>query len=485
MSNTQSNPVLITASVREGEEEEFNAIEAIVSKFGPDSLEKYRRRKVEATYGNLYVEKKDVESNMELEVTTVNDGKIAGYDETESNMNPNPNLIRQGVLEGVSSIKPNGNTAVPSRLKWSDDEEQTQKIDEENLGFGGNKKLGFGGGNKDDIAEKGSGTTNVEGEGKPVIHVQSEQFIHLKEKNSKLVVGSFIGRRPGYAYVKDVVTRMWRLKNPFVMRAYGDRMFTFEFEKEEDRSSVLEMGSFHVASQLVVIRPWKLFVETESEELTTIPIWVLFKQFPMDLWDSKGFSMVGSAGDNCGSRQAKSVFGHHDKTCPKKKQNKVEQSVWVEKEKPEDDSGSVVGDDQCGKDDLQLVVVDEDHVVEKSNEGVRGSEGEKSEECTQNPNQFEPNKTPPMSEQPYEEESEKGKQKVSEEGTWETPKKKHTFRPSSPSRNTTNYESIQKRVGEKLAKLKGSNNEGGYGHPQSVQKRSGMTSGGGYGSLQK
>ncbi|KAF5195204.1 hypothetical protein FRX31_015210 [Thalictrum thalictroides] len=272
MSNTQSNPVLITASVREGEKEEFNAIEAIVSKFGPDSLEKYRRRKVEATYGNQYVQKKDVESNMELEVTAVNDGKFSCYDETESNMNPNPNLIWQGVLEGVSSIKPNGNTIVPSRLKWSD-EEQIQKLDEENLGFGG--------GNKDDIVEKGSGTTNVEGgkswadvlvratvgknsleyippmivEGKPVIHVQSEQFIHLKEKNSKFVVGSFIGRRPGYAYVKDVVTRMWRLKNPFIMRAYGDRMFTFEFEKEEDRSIVLEMGSFHVASQLVVIRP--------------------------------------------------------------------------------------------------------------------------------------------------------------------------------------------------------------------------------------
>ncbi|KAF5195203.1 hypothetical protein FRX31_015209 [Thalictrum thalictroides] len=253
----------------------------------------------------------------------------------------------------------------------------------------------------------------------------------------------------------------------------------------------------------------------------------------MDLWDSKGFSMVGSAvgrplfTDRLTEEKRRTsyariyievdtkckfprettvvldkqkvikipieynwkpakcstcdVFGHHDKIYPKKKQKKVEQSVWVEKEKLEDYSGSVVGDDQSGKDDLQLVVVDEDPVVEKSNEGVRGSEGEKSEECTQN----EPNKTPPMSEQPNEEESEKGKQKVSEEGAWETPKKKHTFRPSSPSQNTTIYESIQKRVGEKLAKLKGSNNEGGYGHPQSVQKRSGMTSGGGYGSLHK
>ncbi|KAF5175711.1 hypothetical protein FRX31_034699, partial [Thalictrum thalictroides] len=86
-----------------------------------------------------------------------------------------------------------------------------------------------------------------------------------------------------------------------------------------------------------------------------------------------------------------------------------------------------------------------------------------------------------MSKQP----NEKGKQKVTEEGAWETPKKKHTFRPSNPSQNTTNYESIQKRVGEKVAKLKGSNNEGGDGLPQSVQKRSAMTSGGGYGNVHK
>ncbi|KAF5176856.1 hypothetical protein FRX31_033557, partial [Thalictrum thalictroides] len=87
-------------------------------------------------------------------------------------------------------------------------------------------------------------------EGKPVIHIRSEQFSHVQERNSNLVVGSFVGRRPGFAYVRDVVTRLWKLKNSFIMRPYGHKMFTFEFQNEEDRSSVLEKGSFHVASQL-------------------------------------------------------------------------------------------------------------------------------------------------------------------------------------------------------------------------------------------
>ncbi|KAF5204181.1 Zinc knuckle (CCHC-type) family protein [Thalictrum thalictroides] len=79
------------------------------------------------------------------------------------------------------------------------------------------------------------------------------------------------------------------------MKVYGDKMFTFEFSNEDDRKAVLDIGSFHVASQLFVVRPWKLFVEAETEELKTIPIWVLFKKLPIELWDRKGFSQVGSA----------------------------------------------------------------------------------------------------------------------------------------------------------------------------------------------
>ncbi|KAF5179796.1 hypothetical protein FRX31_030617, partial [Thalictrum thalictroides] len=176
------------------------------------------------------------------------------------------------------------------------------------------------------------------------------------------------------------------------MRPYGDKMFTFEFQNEEDRSSVLEKGNIHVASQLVVIRPRKLFVETEGEELKTIYIWVVFKNFPMDLWDAKGFSMVGSSVGHplftnriTEERQRTSyaricievdtkckfpkettivldqkkvvkipieynwkptrcmkcdVFGHYEKTCPKSKPM-PKQNMWVQREKKEAERDNV------------------------------------------------------------------------------------------------------------------------------------------------
>ncbi|KAF5193761.1 Dna polymerase iii, partial [Thalictrum thalictroides] len=41
-------------------------------------------------------------------------------------------------------------------------------------------------------------------------------------------------------------------------------------------------------------RSWKLFVEAEMKEMKTVPIWVILKGYPMELWDRKGFSKVGS-----------------------------------------------------------------------------------------------------------------------------------------------------------------------------------------------
>ncbi|KAF5190375.1 hypothetical protein FRX31_020038, partial [Thalictrum thalictroides] len=56
----------------------------------------------------------------------------------------------------------------------------------------------------------------------------------------------------------------------------------------------LGVGSLHIASQLFILRPWKLFVEAEFNDLKTIPIWVVMKRFPMELWDDEGFGRVAS-----------------------------------------------------------------------------------------------------------------------------------------------------------------------------------------------
>lgn len=65
-------------------------------------------------------------------------------------------------------------------------------------------------------------------------------------------------------------------------------MFSFEFTLEEESLKVFEIGCFHIASQLFLVRPWKLFIEVELEEMKIIPIWVILNNF---LW-SCGMSNV-------------------------------------------------------------------------------------------------------------------------------------------------------------------------------------------------
>ncbi|KAL5701522.1 hypothetical protein ACHQM5_026848 [Ranunculus cassubicifolius] len=79
------------------------------------------------------------------------------------------------------------------------------------------------------------------------------------------------------------------------MKFYGRKSFSFAFEDEEDKSKALEFGNFHIASQVFIVRPWKLCIETDLKNLETIPIWVLFKKIPEELWNGDGLSRIASA----------------------------------------------------------------------------------------------------------------------------------------------------------------------------------------------
>lgn len=109
-------------------------------------------------------------------------------------------------------------------------------------------------------------------DGKPVVRLDSKKFEAVHKKYGSMVVGGFVGKRLPFQYVKEAIKQTWRLKNEFVMKPYGDWMFSFEFGTEEDRLKVLEIGCIHIASQWFVVRPWQLFFEADLEDMKTIPI---------------------------------------------------------------------------------------------------------------------------------------------------------------------------------------------------------------------
>ncbi|KAF5188934.1 Zinc knuckle (CCHC-type) family protein [Thalictrum thalictroides] len=302
-------------------------------------------------------------------------------------------------------------------------------------------------------------------DGKPEVHVKSDQFKHFEQKYARLIVGSFIGKRHAYMYVKETLQKLWKIKE-FVMNTYGNNSFTFEFKNEDDRRRVLDTGSVHIAGKMIITRPWEVFHEVDINELKTIPIWVILQNLPLEMWNNKGFSQVGSVvgkpmhADRLTETMARTsharicveitpdctypesikivldnrkailvkceynwkpprckkckIFGHTNNGCAKKQAKAVyEKQVWIRKE---------------GKQTELRVEQDKTITIEQTQGKLQeGSDGRKT--TTQGMVEGRFNKVQEVENQVEDQ----------EEAGWETPKRKHTFKQrgeSSPNLKT-------------------------------------------------
>ncbi|KAF5188350.1 hypothetical protein FRX31_022063 [Thalictrum thalictroides] len=142
------------------------------------------------------------------------------------------------------------------------------------------------------------GSANLEFE-KPIFKdgfLQIPDFVH--QEGAKMwenhIVGFFLDRKMPFNYVKTAVTNKWKTLGSFEMALDRD-LFYFKFSASEDREHVLDEGSFHLAGKLFVIRPWSREVENSRGMIKFVPTWVKMPKVPKDLWNPKGFILLGSA----------------------------------------------------------------------------------------------------------------------------------------------------------------------------------------------
>ncbi|KAF6145141.1 hypothetical protein GIB67_013492 [Kingdonia uniflora] len=102
--------------------------------------------------------------------------------------------------------------------------------------------------------------------------MNSSNFKDYIKNSESIVVGNFIGKRLPYKYLKDSLSKVWGLKSDFEMTLKRNNNYFFRFGNDEDRERVLEMGYFHLASRMFILRPWRPFIEFEPTEVSSIPI---------------------------------------------------------------------------------------------------------------------------------------------------------------------------------------------------------------------
>ncbi|XP_043697145.1 uncharacterized protein LOC122647916 [Telopea speciosissima] len=112
-----------------------------------------------------------------------------------------------------------------------------------------------------------------------------------KWKNTLL--GHFIGRRPSFTYVKEVLLKQWSISGHVDVNLLESGFFVFRFNLEEDKVKVLEGGPWTVQRRPLILRPWKPGMKLEKVELNSIPISDYFPNLPFH-WNVEALSSIAS-----------------------------------------------------------------------------------------------------------------------------------------------------------------------------------------------
>ncbi|KAF6163927.1 hypothetical protein GIB67_024782 [Kingdonia uniflora] len=131
-------------------------------------------------------------------------------------------------------------------------------------------------------------------DGKNAIKVGPDEFKENIKTSSLYLVGCFVGKRLAYPFVKETLTKLWDIGGDFEMTIQGLNMFFFKFSNPEDRQKVLEKGALHIASRVFLIREWRPFIEMETTNFTSIPVWVILRNIPHHMRSIEGMSRIAS-----------------------------------------------------------------------------------------------------------------------------------------------------------------------------------------------
>lgn len=106
-------------------------------------------------------------------------------------------------------------------------------------------------------------------------------------------VGYFIGRKVSFMALKNYAFSVWNgLKE---VKGTSNGFFFFCFESENHMNNIIEGGPWLFAGQPLFLERWKEGMSLEKHNHKEVPIWVKFRNLPIEYWTQEGLSMVASS----------------------------------------------------------------------------------------------------------------------------------------------------------------------------------------------
>ncbi|KAL2251386.1 UNVERIFIED_CONTAM: hypothetical protein Sindi_2260900 [Sesamum indicum] len=105
-------------------------------------------------------------------------------------------------------------------------------------------------------------------------------------------VGYFVGKRPYFHHFKEYTKSVWPALREVNVTA--NRFFFFQFKTVIDMEEVIEGGPWLFQGQPIVLQKWEPGMVMRKLKHTQVPIWILLRHLPVELWIEEGLSMVAS-----------------------------------------------------------------------------------------------------------------------------------------------------------------------------------------------
>ncbi|KAL0730479.1 hypothetical protein Bca4012_026572 [Brassica carinata] len=134
-------------------------------------------------------------------------------------------------------------------------------------------------------------------DGSPTVEIPDDVIDDSQPLWEDFVIGKFLSSAPHIAKVHVIVNKIWSLGNKAVkIDAYEVNEFTIKFRipDKQLRARVIRRGMWNIAGIPMVATQWSPVIEKSTEETKIIPMWVVLKNVPHQMYSWEGLSFLAS-----------------------------------------------------------------------------------------------------------------------------------------------------------------------------------------------
>ncbi|KAJ0440299.1 hypothetical protein HanHA300_Chr16g0634851 [Helianthus annuus] len=130
--------------------------------------------------------------------------------------------------------------------------------------------------------------------GEKVVIIKQEYVEKVKQIFQKHLYGYFVGTVCSLAWVRVNLYKMWKKYGIVEVSTNGKGLFYFKFKSDEGMNEALKAGPWVVNGIPLVVKKWEVGVNLEKTEPAKVPVWITFKNVPLELWNVKGLCEIAS-----------------------------------------------------------------------------------------------------------------------------------------------------------------------------------------------